>query len=146
MEPWHWWLITAVILFILEIFFSDFLLATLGAACLAAAVTAGMGASFAWQLGTFVAASIAALALLRPAMKRWMYRTSDPAKTNHHAMIGQRGTVTDAVGDTDNPGRVKIGGEEWRAVSESTEALEPGTRVEIVAIDSATVIVRRRET
>ncbi|MCB1064387.1 MAG: NfeD family protein [Verrucomicrobiae bacterium] len=142
MEPWHWWLIAALILIICEIFFSDFLLATLGAACFVTAVAAGFGLEFTAQLGTFIVSAILALALLRPAMKRWLYLTSDPAKSNTHAMVGQRGTVTTVVGGIDNPGRVKIGGEEWRAISESDEPLAEGLVVEIISVDSATVIVR----
>ena len=63
-------------------------------------------------------------------------------KSNTHAMVGQRGTVTTVVGGIDNPGRVKIGGEEWRAISESDEPLAEGLVVEIISVDSATVIVR----
>ncbi len=144
MDPWHWWLIAALTLVILEIFFSDFLLATLGAACLVTAVVAGFGVGFTVQLGSFVTASILALALLRPAMRRWMYRSSDPLKTGSHALVGQSGTITETVGGPESPGRVKLGGEEWRAVSDTGEALKIGLVVEILAVDSATVRVRAR--
>lgn len=144
MEPWHWWLIASIVLVIFEIFFSDFLLATLGAACVAAAVAAGFGAEFIGQFGTFIVASILALALLRPAMKRWMYQTSDPLKTGSHALLGQRGTVTETVGGPEAVGRVKIGGEEWRALSEDGAVIEPGCIVEILSLDSATLTVKPR--
>ncbi len=142
MEPWHWWLIAALTLLILEIFFSDFLLATLGAACFVTAIVAGFGVGFTGQLATFVTAAIVALVLLRPAMKRWMYRGSDPIRTNTHALSGQAAVVTSAVGGPESPGRVRIGGEEWRAVSESGVPLPEGRVVEIASVDSATVTVR----
>ena len=144
MEPWHWWLIAALILIIFEIFFSDFLLATLGAACLATAIVAATGVVFIYQLGAFVGASIVALILLRPAMKRWMYRSSDPLRMGSEGLIGRTGIVTNTVAGYENPGRVKIGGEEWRAIAASSEVIAEDQVVEIVSLDSATVIVKPR--
>ena len=141
-EDWHWWLIAALVLMILEIFLSDFLLATLGVAALFASAVAGFGADFTWQFATFVFAAIVALAFLRPAVQRWFYKTSDPIRTNIDDMAGKRGIVTTAIENEDHPGRVKVGGEEWRAIT-AGERLEEGERIEIVAVESATVVVRK---
>ena len=145
MEPWHWWVIAALILFIFEIFFSDFLLAMLGLAALDAAIIAAFGVGFHWQLATFVAASILALILLRPFLKKLIYRTSDDFKTNHDALNGVPGTVIEPVGDESAPGRVKVGAEEWRAVSATSTVHPEGASIEVVKIESATLFVRRRE-
>ncbi|MCB1233663.1 MAG: NfeD family protein [Verrucomicrobiae bacterium] len=143
MQPWHWWLIAAIVLMIAEVLTSDFLLATFGLACLAACAVAGFGASFTAQLTAFVVAAALALGFVRPAAKRWLHRSTPESRTNAEGMVGRRATVVDPVGGEDAPGRVKIGGEEWRAVTEDGAAIDPGQTVEIAAVDSATLVVRR---
>ena len=145
MEPWHWWVIAALVLFIFEIFFSDFLLAMLGVAALDAAIVAAFDLAFPWQLGAFVAGALVALILLRPFLQKLLYRGGDDARTNHDALNGVAGTVLEPVGDESAPGRVKVGAEEWRAVSASSTPLPAGSTVEVVGIESATLLVRRRE-
>ncbi|MCB1090961.1 MAG: NfeD family protein, partial [Verrucomicrobiae bacterium] len=48
----------------------------------------------------------------------------------------------DPVSGENAPGRVKIGGEEWRAISADGSMINPGAVVEIVSLDGATVTVR----
>lgn len=142
MEPWHWWLMAAIILMIAEMLTSDFFLATFGLACLAGSLVASFGAGLLWQLLSFAAASAVCLAVVRPAVKRWLYRSGEKLKTNIEGMIGRKGTLTDPAAGEDSPGRVKIGGEEWRAISETGSPLAAGVVVEIVGLDGATVTVR----
>lgn len=142
MEPWHWWLILAIVLMIAEVLTSDFLLATFGIACLAGSAVAGFGADLTWQLAAFAVAAAMCLAVVRPAVKRWLYQSGEKLKTNTDSMIGRRGTVVDDAAGDDAPGRVKIGGEEWRAVSGSGAMLPAGTVVEIVSLDGSTVTIR----
>jgi membrane protein implicated in regulation of membrane protease activity len=142
MDPWHWWLIAAIILMIAEVLTSDFLFAPFGIASLATATVAGVGLGPTGQLGTFTAAAVLCLAIVRPAVKRWLYESCEGLKTNTDSLIGRQGTVTDEVGGESAPGRVKIGGEEWRAVSQTGLPLAPGTVIEIVALDGATLTIR----
>lgn len=142
MDPWHWWLIAAIILMTAEVLTSDFLLATFGIACLIASLVAGVGAGFVAQLAAFAGASVLCLAIVRPAVKRWLYQSGEKLKTNIDSLIGRRGTVTDDAACEDAPGRVKIGGEEWRAITESGSILAAGTVVEIIALDGATATIR----
>jgi membrane protein implicated in regulation of membrane protease activity len=142
MEAWHWWLIAAIILITLEIFTCDFLLATFGIACLGGCLAAVFGAEFTIQLAVFVAASIVVLSFVRPAVLRQLHRSSENFPTNVDGVAGQTGTVTTTVGGAGKPGRVKIGGEEWRAISQDGETLDEGLSIEVVSVDSATVFVR----
>ena len=82
------------------------------------------------------------LTFVRPAVRRYLYHSSEPANTNVEGMIGLAGTVTVPVGSTENPGRVRIGGEEWRAISLDGSLIEEGVIVEVGSVDSATVIVQ----
>lgn len=143
MDPWLIWSVIGLLLICAEIFTPGFVLAIFGLACL---LTAPVAAAFGlpYQLAAFIIFSLLGLILLRPLLMKWVHRAADGAKTNIEAMIGRTGTVTDTVGDEVSPGRVKIGAEEWRGISEAGVTFSPGTIVEVVRLDGATVTVRAR--
>lgn len=64
-------------------------------------------------------------------------------KTNAEALIGASGIVTETI-DGDHPGRVKIRGEEWRAITDQGSALHPHTHIIVIAIVGNRLTVRRR--
>jgi len=145
MQSWHLWTITGLLLLIFEMVLPAFFFASFGLAALLTAAAAATGLGSTAQLGTFAAASTACIAAVRPFFVRFVYRRSDPARVNIHALIGQSASVVDAIGAGDDPGRVKVGSEEWRAISENGAPVPPGTRVEITAVHSATLTVRQRD-
>ncbi len=141
MQSWHLWTIIGLLLLTLEMMTPAFFFASFGIAALITAPLAAYGLGTTAQLGAFAAISVLSMAAVRPFFVRCVYRRRI-APVNAHALVGQSGRVVDAVGPSDDPGRVKVGGEEWRAVSESGSLLASGTRVEITAVASATLTVR----
>ncbi len=144
MQSWHLWTITGLLLLIFEMVLPAFFFASFGIAALLTALAASTGMGTNAQLGTFAASSALCIAAVRPLFVKFVYRRSDPAPVNTHALIGQSARVVDAIGTGDDPGRVKVGSEEWRAISDTGYAMAPGTRVEITAVTSATLTVRLR--
>ena len=144
MQPWHLWTIAGLLLLILEMLTPAFFFASFGVAALITAITASAGFGTTSQLASFAGISVLSMAAVRPIFVKYIYRRSDPARVNIHALIGQSGSVVDAIGSGDDTGRVKVGSEEWRAVNESGDPLPPGTRVEITSVNSATLTVRPR--
>ncbi len=144
LDSWHVWIIFGILLLILEMFSFSFFLASFGLAALLTAFVAAGDASFTWQIASFAAVSTALLALLRP-LARGMYAKSDPQRTNVDALSGQIGLVIEQINDAAAPGRVKVGGEEWRALSSDGSLLAVGARVSIIAVDGATLMVRPLE-
>lgn len=142
LEPWHVWIIGGILLIILEMFTSTFFLASFGAAALATSIAAANDASTAWQLGVFAIVSSLMLILLRPVAVKGLYRRSDSQPTNAAAMIGRTGLVVDEIPGQLRPGRVKIGGEEWRSMSFDDNFIPENTVVTILEIDGATLTVR----
>ncbi|KRC50273.1 MULTISPECIES: NfeD family protein [unclassified Nocardioides] len=138
---WETWLAVGIALALAEMLSLDLFLLML-----AGGAVAGMGAAFVTDsvVVQVLVASAAALLLLvgvRPPLVRRLHGGPDlvlgPA-----SLVGSRGVVTEAVADH-RPGRVKIGGESWLAVSVGSEAgIEVGRSVEIVAISGATAHVR----
>jgi membrane protein implicated in regulation of membrane protease activity len=136
---WVVWMLVAAALAVGEVFTVAFLLGLIALAALAAGFVAALGASVLVQLVVFIGVSIASLALIRPVAKAHL-RTPARLRTGTAALVGARAVVIERVDDLG--GRVRIGGEEWsaRAFLEG-QVIEPGTRVEVAAIEGATALV-----
>ena len=92
------------------------------------------------QLIVFVLSSTISLILTKPFLKKYMKKKHE--KTNIDRIIGQTGVVTKDIKKLEN-GRVKVDGKDWMAKSE--EEIEKGTEVEILKIEGAKIIVRKKE-
>ena len=141
MQPWHLWTVLGIALYIVEMLSFSFFPASFGTAALLTALAAAqLGLTTAGQLGVFAVASVLCLALVRP-LARGLYRASDHRPVLTDALLGTTGTVVDPI-TSGTPGRVRIGGEEWRAITESLHPLPEGTLVEILRVEGATLTVR----
>jgi membrane protein implicated in regulation of membrane protease activity len=104
----------------------------------AGAVLAAAGAPLYAQLLAFAAVSIGLIGFVRPLITRG--QRGPGLRTGAAALVGARATVThriDAGG-----GRISIGGDVWSARPLDPDAVfEPGSSVDVAAIDGATAIV-----
>lgn len=142
MEHWHLWTIAGILLIILEMLTITFFAACFAAAALITAYAATKDIGPTWELGTFTIASAFCLLAVRPLFSKCIYKKSEYKPVLVAAMIGQTGTVVDEIEPAGGEGRVKTGGEEWRAIATDPRGIARGTRVEIVAVDSAKLTVR----
>jgi membrane protein implicated in regulation of membrane protease activity len=143
-ELWHLWIVAGILLFVLEIFTPGFVAAAIAVGCLAGAVPAFLGASAAWQLGSFAAGTLVAFVGARPFVLRHLTEGGDGYASNVEGLLGQDGTVLEGV-PGQGGGRVRVGGEDWRAVSASGEALEAGQTVTVVAVEGNKLVVLRAD-
>ncbi len=142
-QAWHFWLIAGFILLILEVFTPAFVMAIFGLACFITAPFAGYGCSLTIQLIVFgVACAILAFSI-RPLVLKGLERNSSQYSTNVDALVGQTGCVIETIQPSARAGRVKIGGEDWRAVTDDESNLEVGRKVRIKGIDGNKVVVER---
>jgi membrane protein implicated in regulation of membrane protease activity len=143
MQSWLLWLTIAAVLGITELMTATLDLLLLAVAALAAAGVAAIGLGAGLQLLAFAVAAGAMITLVRPVARRHL--TSHPQlRTGVAALIGREAVVLSAVGR--EPGRVRIGGEEWSARSYDPDLLIPaGTTVDVFAIEGATALVHPRE-
>ena len=142
LASWHLWVIGGVLLIIMEMFTLSFFLASFGVAAFITAIAAAYDASLEWQLGVFAIANVFLLIFLRPFVVKGLYRRSDDRPTNCHALVGTKALVVDSITDANRPGRVKLGGEEWRGLSFDGSSIPEDTVVEVVSIDGSTLTVR----
>lgn len=143
MEQWQYWIITGIILFAVEIYTPGFVLASFGIACIFSGLAAALGFSMSVQLGVFAAGSIFVFVTIRPFVKKFLYNKEKLA-TGTNALIGKTGKVTDKISNADNAGRIMVGGESWKACSETGEPIEADEIVEITGISGVTLRVIKK--
>lgn len=138
---WHWWAALAIALFIFEIFVPGFFLLCLGIGCIGASATAALGGGMAFQLASFSVFAIISILTIRPLLMKRMWNAPD-VKMNMDALVGQRGRVTQDFEPGLRLGRVSAAGDDWRAECLSDRSLRVGDLVEVVRVESNTLIVK----
>jgi membrane protein implicated in regulation of membrane protease activity len=138
---WQYWIALALVLLILEIFLPGFVLFCLGMGCLGGAVAAFFDLSVNWQLVFFSVGALLSFFLVRPLLMKHFWSKGD-LKTNTEALIGQRGKVSQDFDPTMKLGRVTVGGDDWRAETQEGEVLSRGALVEVLRVESNTLIVK----
>ena len=137
---WYWWAGLAILLFIAEIFVPGFWLFCLGIGCVGGSIVAGLDLDPAYQLATFSAFTLIAFIGLRPIMMKRMWKSPE-VRTNRDALVGQHGRVSQDFDPALRLGRVSAAGDDWRAESITDKALRVGDPVQIVRVESNTLIV-----
>jgi membrane protein implicated in regulation of membrane protease activity len=101
-----------------------------------------LGVPLEWQILTFCVVSIILIIFTRPIVARYLKRNE--SKTNVDTLIGDVATVTKEI-LPDERGEVKIKGQYWLAVSANNDIIELGSKVSILAIEGAKLIVKKYE-
>lgn len=147
MTAWILWLILCGALLLLELFTAS-LAALCGACgCLAAFFFAVFGGSVDAQLIAAAVGTVASLVFLMPLVNRYrsMRKKDTPAfNTNMEALIGRTAPLMRDI-TLENPGRVRIDGDNWQARSASGKPLEKGTMVKVTGYDSIILLVTPAE-
>ena len=141
MDIWLYWVIAALLLFIVELFTSGFAVICLSIGAIGGAIVAANDTSIEMQLLTFAIVSMVAIICVRPLLKRLFFKNGEKVATNASAMVGKRGVVCQEVDEVS--GRVMVEGVDWRANSEDGELLPIGTKVVVTAIDSVVLTVKK---
>lgn len=145
MENWNvlLWFVAAVALLIIE-------LATVQMVCIwfclgavAATIAAIWGASGTWQLGVFLVVSAISLAVTRPFVRQAIH--FDKVPTNADSFIGMVGSVLEDIDNLAQTGRVRVGGMDWTARSQSGDPIHVGDAVVVEAIEGVKLMVRPKE-
>jgi len=143
MQIYYWWLIIGVVLIIGEMFTTDFSLACVGTACLAAALAAFARAPFFVQSLVFLAAAVILFFTLRPFALKYLHRNDGKFKTGVDALIGRKGKVTEEISEAKNTGRVQIDGDFWRAAAK--HEIPAGEEVIVEKIEGIIITVRKAQ-
>lgn len=137
---WETWLGLSIVLGVVEMFSLDLIFAMLAAGAVVGMLAALVGLPVAVQILAALAASIAMLAIVRPAFVKRLH-TGPELALGHGKLVGTRGLVTQEITGL-TAGRIKVGGEIWSALPYDEHLkIEPGETVEILQIKGATAYV-----
>ncbi|QGP93625.1 hypothetical protein MGLY_30450 [Neomoorella glycerini] len=138
---WQVWVAIAIALIVAEIFSLTFYLILFAIGAFGAALVQALGLSLSYQVGIFVVISIILAVFVQPILKRTFVLNHQGRLSNAEALVGQRGYVTGEV--TVDRVLVKVNGETWSARSLDGQTLAPGTPVQVVRVEGATLLVKR---
>jgi len=134
---WEFWVVASAILVVAEFLTMGFLLGAFVPGTLLSATLAALGVGMNGQLWGFIFGTMVGLVILRPIIVRHAKGRGTPS--NVDALVGGSAMVTEPINPS-NSGRVKIRGEEWRAVADSE--IQVGVSVTVVRIDGNSVHVQ----
>ncbi len=135
------WAGMGVILLLLESLHGAFILSILGAAALVTAGIDVLAPSLPLTLIAFAILGALGLWLLRPVVLRTLRRGPAPADSNVNALMGAACRVLVPF-DAEGMGRVRVGGEAWRAHLRDTGAdWTPETPLRVVGCEGTTLEV-----
>lgn len=143
MEAWHYWVIIALVFVIVEMFTSGFAVMCISFGCIFGAVAAALDWELKWQLLVFAIGTALAFMTVRPLVYKFFYKKENEVKTNAEALVGRKAIVTERIKGELHPGRVKVDGDDWKAISLDAEPIEVGEAVEITAINSIILTVKK---
>jgi membrane protein implicated in regulation of membrane protease activity len=143
MNSWIIWLIVAAVLGVAELLTTTLAFGLIAVAAVAAAVVGAFHLSFALQLVAFAVAAGAGLGFVRPIAIKHI-KQPPALRTGVAALVGRSAIVLEEV--TEHGGRVRIDGEEWSSRPyDETLIIPVGTKVDVMQIKGATVLVYPRE-
>lgn len=138
-SAWIVWLIIGIVSAVLEIFVPGIFFIAFGIAGVLTSPLSLLGFPIWVQIIIFAIFSFLSYLLMR---KMYLKLTAkDTVETNVYALVGKKGIVVTAI-KPNKRGYVKIGGEEWSALSEDNQEILKGKEIEIVSIDGNKVIVK----
>ena len=143
MEIWHIWVIIALVFVIVEMFTTGFAVMCISFGCLFGAGASALDWDIKWQLLVFAVGTALAFLTVRPLVYKFFYKKGQEVKTNVDALVGRRAIVTERIEGELHAGRVKVDGDDWKAISTDTEPIEAGEAVEITAINSVILTVKK---
>lgn len=131
---WWLWLIAAGVFFVLEIFTVGFFIFWLGIAALLAMIVSFITPSVAIQTLVFVIASAILIFFTRPLVNKLLKTDKKGGlSTNVYRLIGKKGVVIEDIDSLSCTGKVKVAGELWSAISDSS--IPKGTHIMVMGID-----------
>ena len=143
--PWFWvWIILAALLFIGEMLSLSFFMLPFAVGAVLAAIFNVLEFDLVWQIIVFIVTSIVSLIALRPLARR-LTRGGSDAKVGAERLVGMQGVVVE--GQSQAGGfRVLVDREPWNASADDNAQLEIGTDIEVLAVNSNSLIVKKLTT
>jgi membrane protein implicated in regulation of membrane protease activity len=138
------WIVIALFCLVAEVHTNAFVSLFIGIGAFFSFILALAGTPFWVQAIIWLALSGAFLLFLRPfAVRRFHHHPfeRDMSRPTSNTMTDLRGVVLYTVGDEQHPGKVKIQGENWKAVTEWPESIPDGAMIVVRKVFGTTLWV-----
>lgn len=139
---WIVWLSIAIFFLLIESITVELISVWFTGGSLIAMILSLLNLELGWQIAAFCVTSIILIIFTRPIVTRYLKRNE--SKTNVDSLIGTIATVTKDI-LPDDRGEVKVNGQYWLAISSDNTQIANGTKVTILAIEGAKLIVKKYE-
>jgi len=137
-----WWVIIAALFLAAEFGHRAFYAMFVAFGAVVAAVLAIAQVPVFIQVPAFAVAAILGLLLIRPALVRATSAGQYSLVSGIKGHVGKEAIVAEAAGGPGHPGRVKLDGEMWKAVSHDGNLIPAGTPVMILELQGTTFVVQ----
>lgn len=139
MEIWMIWIAVGILCMIIEIFTPTFLFMSFGIGAILTGMLSILIDPVPIQVLLFAIITFIVFINLRKMSKKLISESSE--KTNIDALVGKMGIVTQEI-PQDGKGYVKIGGEEWSAITKTNDKIETSSKVMVEKVEGNKVIVK----
>ncbi|MBN2185471.1 MAG: NfeD family protein [Candidatus Krumholzibacteriota bacterium] len=141
MSLWVIWIVVGILLLIGEIFTPGFVLACFGIACFVSGLFAALSFGIRVQFIVFSLVTLLVFFRIRPMMLKYLHKSGSKLKTNVDALVGKKGMVVEKIDPNAETGRIVVGGENWRGVSEDNIVVEKGTKIIVKRVEGTKLFV-----
>lgn len=141
---WLAWLLVSLLCLVLELTNGDFFIICFAIGGTAATILSAFCDSFTAQVILFAVVSALSIFFIRPFALKYLHKNKEQRVSNADAIIGRIGRITERI-EPNEYGRVKIDGDYWKAQANNNTAIEEGTQVRIVKLESIIVTVEIAE-
>lgn len=142
-QIWLIWFILAALFIIGEMFTAGFFILWFGIGAGAAGVCAVLGLGPLWQWLSFIVISGVLVMVSRKFASK--VTKEQPPGIGADRYIGKAGLVLEEIDNIKNTGRVRLNQDEWRAESKTGEIIPVNTKVNVVQIEGAHLIVELKK-
>ncbi len=139
MEVYIFWAVLIIVFGIIEGVTAQLVSIWFVAGSVAGLISAVCGAPVALQAAIAVIVCVAALAITRPLVKKYITPKAQP--TNADRCIGESAVVIQSIDNLKSTGQVKCGSNIWSARSENGEPISEGSVVTVKKIEGVKLIV-----
>lgn len=135
------WLVLIVILFAVEAYTLNLTTIWFAIGSVVGFILSTTGFSITTQIVWSLLVSIVMFIFTKPIVDKKLKPGIEP--TNSNALIGKRAIVTDEISSEKFAGKVKIGGQEWSAISSDDTVVLEGENVIVKSIDGVKLVVEK---
>lgn len=139
---WYIWLIISGLAIIIEFFTVGFLVFWFSIGALIAMIVSFFTDSIFIQTSVFIVISTILIFATKPFVKH--FDIPNPLRSNVYSLTDKIGIVIQEINSSNSTGQIRVDGETWSAVSESSDLIIPkDTKVKIIKIKGVKAVVTK---